>query len=1074
MPRTNDIKSVLILGSGGIKIAEAAEFDYSGSQAIKALKEEGIKVILVNPNVATIQTSLKLADKVYLLPVTPNFVEEVIEKELPDGILLGFGGQTALNCGVLLEQKGIFRKYGVRVLGTPVDSIVKASDRDLFRKLMIENGLPVPPSKAVFSVDEALDAAEEIGYPVMVRVAFNLGGAGSLVAFNEQELASLVERALAQSLIGEVLVEKYLHHWKEIEFEVVRDYKDNAVAVACLENMDPMGIHTGDSIVVAPSQTLTNREYQMLRDASLAVARAVGVIGECNVQLALDPNSEEFYIIETNPRMSRSSALASKATGYPLAYIAAKLAIGYTLPELVNKVTGITSAHFEPALDYVVVKMPRWDFSKFTNAIKAIGTEMRSIGEVMAIGRCFEEALQKAIRMLDIGKEGLVCNPDDDIPLSQEKLVKLLSSPSPERIFLIAKAIKLGIPIRKIYKLTGIDPWFLFKIKNIVQLESKLKSLRNSENKNELKKVIWDAKRLGFSDRQIAICLGWSEKEVREFRRSYGILPVVKRIDTLAAEWPARTNYLYLTYGGDHDDISFNSGKKKVLILGAGVFRIGVSVEFDWCVVELAWALKKRGVDEVIVLNYNPETVSTDWDVNDKLYFDEITLERVLDIYEKEKPLGVITCVGGQIANNLAPLLEKEGIKILGTSGSSVDIAEDRQKFSALLDKLNIPQPPWAECENIREVYEFCKKVGFPVIVRPSYVLSGSAMKVLYSFNELKEYLKSLKISRYHKLIISKFFEGSREVEVDCVSDGNRVLIGAVIEHIENAGVHSGDSTMVIPPISIGKQIIDKIKEYTYLICNSLNVKGPVNIQYLVKNGEVYVIECNLRASRSMPFVSKVKGINLMENVADVLLYGHLTLPNNDKIYEPLINYWGVKSPQFSWTRLRGAYPELGVEMRSTGEVAALGLNFYDALLKSWLAAPPNRLPPRNSHILIIINEFLPSLKSLLEIRDLFSKYGYKVHFINTLAEENGGSYIEHYLKLIRERHVGLAIIADKHNNNSIKNDYSIRRACADFDIPLILDWNLGLKIAKAMDYYLSGGKLSIMPLNDFYKGVSL
>ncbi|RLF20612.1 MAG: carbamoyl phosphate synthase large subunit [Thermoprotei archaeon] len=1072
MPKLEDIRSVLILGSGGIKIAEAAEFDYSGSQAIKALKEEGIRVILVNPNVATIQTSLELADKVYLVPVRPEFVEKVIAKERPDGILLGFGGQTALNCGVELAKRGILEKYGVKVLGTPVESIVKASDRDLFRELMMKHGIPVPPSKAAFSVEEALEVAEEIGYPVMVRVAFNLGGAGSLVAFSKEELAKLAERALAQSPVRQILIERYLHHWKEIEFEVVRDYKGNTVAVACLENMDPMGIHTGDSIVIAPSQTLTNREYQLLRDASIAVAKAIGIIGECNVQLALDPRSETFYVIETNPRMSRSSALASKATGYPLAYIAAKLALGYTLPELINKVTGITSAHFEPALDYVVVKMPRWDFNKFPGSIKVIGTEMRSIGEVMAIGRCFEEALQKAIRMLDIGKEGLVANPNDSDDLSLEELREKLRVPRPDRIFIIAKAIKAGMSINEIYELTGIDPWYLHKIENIVLMERKLRKVGKLTDRADIVRLIKEAKRLGFSDKQIALCLGTTEDEVRRFRKKHGILPVVKQIDTLAAEWPARTNYLYLTYGGDSDDIDLSKKKRKVLILGAGVFRIGVSVEFDWCVVQLSWALRKRGIDEVIVLNYNPETVSTDWDVNDKLYFDEITLERVLDIYEKEKPIGVIACVGGQISNNLAPLLEKRGVKILGSSGKAVDMAEDRRKFSALLDKLGIPQPPWIECKDPREVREFCSKIGFPVIIRPSYVLSGVAMRVIRSEKELEKYLDEImRNPDIRKLVVSKFMENAREVEVDCVSDGKRVLIGAVIEHIERAGVHSGDSTMVIPPFTLDKEVIDKIKRYTYMICTALGARGPVNIQYVVKNGKVYVIECNLRASRSMPFVSKVKGVNLMEHVADVILYGRLNIPED--IYEPEVSHWGIKTPQFSWTRIRGAYPSLDVEMRSTGEVASLGINFYDALIKSWLSAPPNNIPPKGSIILILVNDDLinDDIAKINEIVKDLANLSYKPRIIHPELLENGVS-IDEYVALIKEGKVGLVIAINTQNDNGFKWDYPIRRACADFLVPLVLDVDLAYHLVKAFNYYLSGQKITIMSLDEYYRGV--
>ncbi|RLF22610.1 MAG: carbamoyl phosphate synthase large subunit [Thermoprotei archaeon] len=824
-----------------------------------------------------------------------------------------------------------------------------------------------------------------------------------------------------------------------------------------------MGIHTGDSIVVAPSQTLTNREYQMLRDASLAVAEAVGVIGECNVQLALNPRSEEYYVIETNPRMSRSSALASKATGYPLAYIAAKLALGYTLPELINKVTGVTSAHFEPALDYVVVKMPRWDFQKFRRVRWEIGTEMRSIGEVMAIGRCFEEALQKAIRMLDIGKEGLVCN-DEDEEDNLDEILRQLRRITPDRIFKIARAVELGASIDIVYELTGIDPWYLYKIKNIVDMKKLLKEAASrGANEDELAELIREAKRLGFSDRQIAHCLGWSEDMVRRFRKMKGILPVVKRIDTLAAEWPSVTNYLYVTYGGDEDDVDFTTRKRKVIVLGAGVFRIGVSVEFDWCVVELAWALKKMGVDEVIVINYNPETVSTDWDVNDKLYFEELTLEKVLDIYEKEKPLGVITCVGGQIANNLAPLLERHGVKILGTQGSSVDMAEDRRKFSLLLDKLKIPQPPWAECSSVSEVVDFCKKVGFPVMVRPSYVLSGSAMRVIHSLNELLEYLRKLeRLSEEHPLVISKFMENAKEVEVDAVADGKRVFIGAVIEHIEEAGVHSGDATMVIPPISLDKEVIDKVRRYTYLICTALKVKGPVNIQYLVKDNEVYVIECNLRASRSMPFVSKVKGVNLMELTAHVLMKGKLPLPDDVLIYEPPARHYGVKCPQFSWTRLRGAYPELGVEMRSTGEVASLGANLYDAFIKAWLAVPPNKVPSQEQNILIV-GEHSPLVK---ELTILLNSLGYEVLHLNPHEEE----LIQEYTRMIKEGLIGLVLVLSKNNSDDMR-DYEIRRACADFNVPLVLNPRLAILLVRSMAYYMKGGRLSIRSLDEYRGG---
>ncbi|MEM3134574.1 MAG: carbamoyl-phosphate synthase (glutamine-hydrolyzing) large subunit, partial [Candidatus Bathyarchaeia archaeon] len=753
MPRFEWVRKVLILGSGAIKIGEAAEFDYSGSQCLKALREEGIETILVNPNIATIQTDPRLAGKVYLLPVIPEYVEKVIERERPDGIMLGFGGQTALNCGVQLAKMGILEKYDVKVLGTSIEAIERASNRELFRQTMLNAGIPVPRSKSATSIEGAIEAAEEIGYPVMVRVAYTLGGKGTGVAYNKRELVEIVSRGLTHSMIRQVLVEEYIGHWKEVEYEVMRDYQNNCITVCNMENFDPMGVHTGDSIVVAPSQTLTNREYHILRSASIRAVQALGVVGECNIQWALHPRSEEIRAIEVNPRMSRSSALASKATGYPLAYIAAKLAIGYTLPELINKVTGITTACFEPALDYIVVKIPRWDLKKFRNADRHIGTQMKSVGEVMAIGRTFEEALQKAVRMLDIGKIGLVANNDDE-PEPLEAIRDCLKNPTDERLFKIVKAMKMGMSIREIYRLSGIDPWFLYKIKNIINMEKRLRRLKIDDE--DAPEVIKEAKRLGFSDAQIAKCMGLSEDEIRRFRKAHGIAPVVKQIDTLAAEWPAKTNYLYMTYSGDEDDIKFDSGKKKVIVLGAGVFRIGSSVEFDWSGVNTIWALKKHGVDEAIMINYNPETVSTDYDISDKLYFEELTLERVLDIYEKEKPLGVVVSVGGQIPNNLALKLSRAGVNILGTSSESIDAAEDRSKFSALLDRLGILQPKWSKLTTIEEAERFAEEIGYPVLVRPSYVLSGYAMRVAYSSKELRDYLElAAKVSPEHPVVIS-------------------------------------------------------------------------------------------------------------------------------------------------------------------------------------------------------------------------------------------------------------------------------------------------------------------------------
>ena len=966
MPKYEWVRKVIVLGSGPIKIGEAAEFDYSGSQCLKALREEGIETVLVNPNIATIQTDPRLAGKVYLLPVTAEYVEEVIKKERPDGILLGFGGQTALNCGVQLAKRGILEKYDVKVLGTPIKAIEETEDRELFRRAMMRAGIPVPRSMSATSVEEALKISDELGFPVILRVAYTLGGKGSGVAHNRRELKEIVSRALAQSMITQVLVEEYIGKWKEIEYEVMRDSENNCLTVCNMENFDPMGVHTGDSIVVAPSQTLTNREYHLLRSASIKAVQSIGIIGECNIQWALHPRSEEYRAIEINARMSRSSALASKATGYPLAYIAAKLAIGYLLPELINKVTGITTACFEPALDYLVVKIPRWDLRKFRNVDPHLGPQMKSVGEVMAIGRTFEEALQKAVRMLDIGRMGVV--GDDDEPEPLESLLDALENPTDERLFKVAKAIKMGVPIEKIYELSGIDPWFLYKIRNIVEMEKRLKTLRLSDK--EAPEVIREAKRLGFSDAQIAKYLGVDEMEVRRFRKRFGIIPVVKQIDTLAAEWPAKTNYLYMTYSGDEDDIKFDSrGKKKVIVLGAGVFRIGSSVEFDWSGVNTIWALKKRGIDEAIMVNYNPETVSTDYDISDKLYFEELTFERVLDIYEKEKPLGVIVSVGGQIPNNLALKLSRAKVRLLGTSSRSIDLAEDRSKFSALLDDLGIPQPEWSKLTTIEDAERFAENIGYPVLIRPSYVLSGYAMRVAYNSRELRDYLElATKVSPEHPVVISKFIEGAKEVEVDGVSDGEDTLIGAIIEHVEQAGVHSGDAVMSIPPLTLSSKVIKKIEDYTRAIARALKIKGPFNIQYLVKNEEVSVIECNLRASRSLPYVSKTRGINLIE-VATAVILGK-SLKEIGILNPPPIQHVGVKVPQFSFMRLTGADPILGVEMLSTGEAACLGENFADAFLKALLSAE-FKLPNDGGSVLITVGgermkrEVVPLAKTL-------------------------------------------------------------------------------------------------------------
>jgi len=1079
MPKYEWVRKVIVLGSGPIKIGEAAEFDYSGSQCLKALREEGIETVLVNPNIATIQTDPRLAGKVYLLPVTVEYVEEVIKKERPDGILLGFGGQTALNCGVQLAKRGILEKYDVKVLGTPIKAIEETEDRELFRRAMMRAGIPVPRSMSATSVEEALKISDELGFPVILRVAYTLGGRGSGVAHNRRELKEIVSRALAQSMITQVLVEEYIGKWKEVEYEVMRDSENNCLTVCNMENFDPMGVHTGDSIVVAPSQTLTNREYHLLRSASIKAVQSIGIIGECNIQWALHPRSEEYRAIEINARMSRSSALASKATGYPLAYIAAKLAIGYLLPELINKVTGITTACFEPALDYLVVKIPRWDLRKFRNVDPHLGPQMKSVGEVMAIGRTFEEALQKAVRMLDIGRMGVV--GDDDEPEPLESLLDALENPTDERLFKVAKAIKMGVPIEKIYELSGIDPWFLYKIRNIVEMEKRLKTLRLSDK--EAPEVIREAKRLGFSDAQIAKYLGIDEMEVRRFRKRFGIIPVVKQIDTLAAEWPAKTNYLYITYSGDEDDIKLDSrGKKKVIVLGAGVFRIGSSVEFDWSGVNTIWALKRRGIDEAIMVNYNPETVSTDYDISDKLYFEELTFERVLDIYEKEKPLGVIVSVGGQIPNNLALKLSRAKVRLLGTSSRSIDLAEDRSKFSALLDDLGIPQPEWSKLTTIEDAERFAENIGYPVLIRPSYVLSGYAMRVAYNSRELRDYLElATKVSPEHPVVISKFIEGAKEVEVDGVSDGEDTLIGAIIEHVEQAGVHSGDAVMSIPPLTLSSKVIKKIEDYTRAIARALKIKGPFNIQYLVKNEEVSVIECNLRASRSLPYVSKTRGINLIEVATAVILGG--SLREIGVLNPPPIKHVGVKVPQFSFMRLTGADPILGVEMLSTGEAACLGENFADAFLKALLSAE-FKLPNDGGSVLITVGgermkrEVVPLAKTLERMgfkiyatehtADVFRKAGLKsVTILHKVKSPEKKPNILDYLTNGR-----ISLVINIPSGNSVEDEiredeYTIRRLAVEFNIPVVTTLELASALVRAMKYRASSGTV-IKSLNEY------
>jgi len=1085
MPKFDWVRKVVVLGSGPIKIGEAAEFDYSGSQCLKAMKEEGIETVLINPNIATIQTDPRLADKIYLLPVSPEYVEAVIKKEDPDGILLSFGGQTALNCGVKLAQSGVLEKYDVKVLGTPIKAIEDTEDRELFRQAMIRANIPIPRSKSATSVRQALEIAEELNYPVILRVAYTLGGKGSGVAYNEKELKDIVSRALAQSMITQVLVEEYIGKWKEIEYEVMRDYENNCLTVCNMENFDPMGIHTGDSIVVAPSQTLTNREYHLLRSASIKTIQSLGIIGECNIQWALHPKSEEFRAIEVNARMSRSSALASKATGYPLAYIAAKLAIGYLLPELVNKVTGVTTACFEPALDYLVVKIPRWDLRKFRNVDPHLGPQMKSVGEVMAIGRNFEEAIQKAVRMLDIGKIGVVGN-GDNASVSFESLTDALANPTDERLFRIVDAIKMGITIKKIYKLSGIDPWFLYKIKNIIDMEKRLKTL--SLNSSRASELIREAKRLGFSDGQIAKCLGIDESTVRIFRKKNGITPVVKQIDTLAAEWPAKTNYLYLSYHGDEDDLKFTYDKKKVIVLGAGVFRIGSSVEFDWGGVNTIWALKNHGIDEAIMVNYNPETVSTDYDVSDKLYFEELTVERILDIYEKERPLGAIGSVGGQIPNNLAMNLFKAGVNLLGTSSESIDQAEDRSKFSAMLDRLGIPQPKWSKLTTIEEAETFAEAIGYPVLVRPSYVLSGYAMRIAQNKTDLRNYLElAATVSQEHPVVISKFVAGAKEVEVDGVSDGENTLIGAVIEHVEQAGIHSGDAVMSIPPQTLSNKIIKKIEDYSKAIARALKIKGPFNIQYLVKDGEVSVIECNLRASRSLPYVSKTRGVNLIE-VSTAIMLGK-TLRDLRIVEIPPAPHVGVKVPQFSFMRLTGADPILGVEMLSTGEAACLGENFADALLKA-LQSVEFDIPKQGSSVLITVGgetmkkKVIPLARALRDLgfvlyatehtAYVFRKAGLNsVAVLHKVKEPQKKPNILNYLL---ERKVSLVINIPTANSEEgkaeiLEDEYTIRRLAVEFNIPVVTTLELASALVKVLKYR-AAGEIVIKSFNEYMENL--
>ena len=1041
-------KKVLLLGSAALKIGEAGEFDYSGSQAIKALKDEGISTILVNPNIATIQTSDHLAEKVYFLPVNAHFVERIIDKETPDGILLGFGGQTALNCGLELAETGILKQYGVTVLGTSIQAVRETEDRGLFVKKLTEIGVKVPASSAATCVSEAVRVADEIGYPVMLRIAYALGGLGSGMCVNQDEVRDRATKAFAHS--RQILIEEFLKGWKEVEYEVVRDSYDNCITVCNMENLDPMGIHTGESIVVAPSQTLSNSEYHLLRQIAIRVVRHLGIIGECNIQFALDPNSGDYRVIEVNARLSRSSALASKATGYPLAYIATKLALGYSLTELQNPITKVTQACFEPALDYVVVKIPRWDLQKFRGVQRRIGSAMKSVGEVMAIARTFEEALQKALRMLQTGVCGLVGNDHLDFT----NLEKELSEPTPSRIFAIAEAIKRDYPVERIYELSRIDKWFLSRMQAVVDMEKRLRHLANQTCTPEL---LLEAKQMGFSDLQIAGLTGSEASEIRQQRIECHIGPCVKQIDTLAAEYPAQTNYLYLTYNGTEDDIRFGD-KKSVMVLGSGAYCIGSSVEFDWCCVNAVRTLRDLNYTTIIV-NYNPETVSTDYNECDKLYFDELSFETLQEIYARENPVGIVLSMGGQIPNDLAMQCHEAGMRILGTSSLSIDIAEDRQKFSKLLEDLGIDQPDWRELVSLAEAEWFANKVGYPVLVRPSYVLSGAAMSVACNDKELERCLaKATELSRKHPVVISKFVENAKEVEIDAVANHGDLVVWAISEHVENAGVHSGDATLVLPPQRLYIETMRRIKKMAKKIAKALKIHGPFNIQFIAKDNDVKVIECNLRASRSFPFVSKILRANFIE-IATRVMTGQYVSQVNGSFLD--LDYVGVKAPQFSFTRLEGADPILGVEMTSTGEVACLGDDFDEAFLKSLLAVG---YPLSIKNVLLSTGP-VEAKAAFLQSARVLKDLGATLYATSGTAEflrANGlSATVLHWplegtspntIEYLSQGKIDLVInIPKNYQEEELTNDYLIRRRAADFSIPLITNIQLAQRFVEAL-----------------------
>ncbi len=1043
-------KKVLIIGSGALQIGQAGEFDYSGSQAIKALKEDGIFTVLINPNIATIQTSENFADKVYFLPIKTEFVEKIIQKEQPDSILLQFGGQTALNVGVDLYDKGILEKHNVKVLGTPVDVIKDTEDRLLFADRVKEIDLKVADSKTAQSVDEAISAAEQIGFPVMVRIAYALGGLGSGIVNNKEELAEKARRAFA--FTNQILIEESLYGWKEVEYEIVRDKFNNCITVCSMENMDPMGIHTGDSIVIAPVQTLSARENFKLRSIGIRLIRHLGVVGECNIQYALDPDSDDYRIIEVNARLSRSSALASKATGYPLAFIATKLALGYALNEVENIITRQTSACFEPALDYVALKFPRWDLQKFKLVNNELGSEMKSVGEVMSLGRTFEEVLQKAIRMLDLGYPGFTGHNIEFDDLDQE-----LAHPSDKRILAVSAALKKGYSIEKIHSLTGINSWFLYKMQNIIETEERLAGKKPADIDEALMR---EAKMNGFSDLQIAGLINDEEHNVREKRKKLGVLPVVKQIDTLAAEYPAQTNYLYTTYHGKEDDIKTGE-PNQIIVLGSGAYRIGSSVEFDWCCVNAVMALNKSG-KRTIMINYNPETVSTDYDICDKLYFEQLTFERVMDIYEKENAEGIIVSMGGQIPNNLAMKLHRAGVKILGTSPVQIDNAEDRHKFSQILDDIDVDQPEWNELTDLEDAEKFAQKVEYPVLIRPSYVLSGAAMSIVLNDEELAIYLKkAADISKEHPVVISKFITDAREIEVDAVADDGDLFCYAIAEHVENAGVHSGDATIVLPPQRTYLETMRRVKNITKKIAKSLQITGPFNIQFIAKDNDVKVIECNLRASRSFPFVSKTLKINFIE-IATKLMLGE-KVPKIDKSSFDL-DYVGIKASQFSFTRLKGSDPVTGVEMSSTGEVACLGDDFNEAFLKSLLST--GHKFPRKAALLSTgtLKNKAELLEDLLSLRKMGLKF-YGTKGTADFYKENGIDVEVLYrpfdnaepgiLTYLSEGKIDLVINIPKSAEKvELDSDYIIRRKAVDLNIPLFTNIQFIKRFIKSIEHY--------------------